>query len=102
MSDRVIVLLTLKASARREDYEEWVRSADYPVAKSQPGVIDYVVTRLDRDMEGAKRPSAQYLEFITVEDGERYQAEMSDQFKNHLEKWAEFVETYTAAVGTPL
>jgi len=100
MPEQIVVLLTLKDSADPEEFENFVREHDYPIAKSQPGVIDYVLTRIGRPLTGAQAPAAEYLEVLVVEDADRYEAEMSDEFKQHLAVWAEYVDEYRGAVGT--
>ena len=75
MAQRVFFLNTLKEGIDPAAYEEWVQKVDYPVARRQPAISSYVVTRLEGHVtEGAELP-CQYLEVIEVTSIEEYRAE---------------------------
>ena len=57
MAQRVFFLNTLKEGVEPAAYERWVREVDYPVARRQPAISSYVVTRIDGHVtEGGELP----------------------------------------------
>jgi REDY-like protein HapK len=103
MAHEIVFLHSLKPGVDVEEYERWVRDIDYPLTKRQPGVLGYVVTRLERPADGADDVPFQYLEVIRVEDPVAYQRNLSEspdeEFKAMLKQWGEYVAGYTGSVG---
>ena len=60
----------------REQYREWSRAIDQPMASRQPGVLKYEIY----EIEGAwqRRASVRHLEVIDAESWEAWQA-VNDQ-----------------------
>jgi hypothetical protein len=106
MAHDFVFLHTLKPGVDVEEYERWVRETDYPLTRRQPGVLDYVVTRLETTADGATPVSFQYLEVIRVTDPVAYQRNLSEstdeEFKAMIAQWSEYVADYAGSVGVPL
>lgn len=99
MSHRVFFLNTLHAHVDTADYESWIRRTDYPVARAQPSVLRYEVTKLDGTLDGGA-PSVQYLEVLEVTSIEEYREALgTPEFKNLLAEWSEFVASSEAVHG---
>jgi hypothetical protein len=47
----VFFLLKLKPGVSRDAYETWVRSVDYPTARSLASIVDYRDHRLEAPLE---------------------------------------------------
>ncbi len=103
MAERVFFLNTLKPGVDPAAYEEWVRRVDYPVARAQPAIETYVVTRVDGhlspDAEGEL--PCQYLEVIEVTSIEEYRASLdgNKELEALLVEWAEYVGECVAVWG---
>jgi uncharacterized protein (TIGR02118 family) len=99
MSHRVFFLNTLREGVDPADYESWIRRTDYPVARAQPAVLSYEVTKLEATLDGGA-PSVQYLEVLEVSSIEEYrQALDTPAFKDLLDEWSEFVGSSEAVHG---
>jgi pyruvate dehydrogenase complex dehydrogenase (E1) component len=101
VAQRVFFLNTLKEGADPAEYEEWVRTVDYPVARRQPAISSYVVTRVDGHVvDGAELP-CQYLEVIEVTSIEEYRTSLegNEELEALLREWATFVDRSVAVYG---
>jgi hypothetical protein len=93
MAQRVFFMNTLKPGVKPEDYEDWVRRVDYPIARKQESIQSYVVTRLDGMLNGDGDPPFQYLEVIEITDLDAYRGGMqgNPEFEKLLEEWGTYV-----------
>lgn len=101
MAERVFFLNTLREGTDQNEYEEWIRRVDYPVARRQPAIESYVVTRLDGLVAGEGSPPYQYLEVIEVTSVDEYRAGLSgnDEMESLLREWSGYVESSVAVHG---
>jgi hypothetical protein len=102
MAQRVFFLNTLKPGVDPAAYEDWVRRVDYPVARAQPAIDSYVVTRLEGNLaEDATEPvPCQYLEVIEITSIEEYRAGIgNEEMTALLAEWNEYVGACTAVWG---
>lgn len=101
MAERVFFLNTLREGTDPNEYEEWIRRVDYPVARSQPPIESYVVTRLDGLIGGEGSPPYHYLEVIEVTSVDEYQAGLAgnDEMESLLREWSRYVESSVAVHG---
>jgi hypothetical protein len=101
MAERVFFLNTLRTDADPNEYEGWIRRVDYPVARRQPAIESYVVTRLDGLLEGDGSPPYQYLEVIEVTSVEEYRAGLTgnEEMGSLLREWSTYVESSVAVHG---
>jgi hypothetical protein len=101
MAQRVFFLNTLKDGIDPAAYEEWVQNVDYPVARRQPAISSYVVTRLEGHVtEGAELP-CQYLEVIEVTSIAEYRSSLdgNKELEALLAEWATYVGHSIAVYG---
>jgi hypothetical protein len=101
MAQRVFFLNSLKEGVDPAAYEQWVQEVDYPVARRQPAISSYVVTRLDGHVtEGGELP-CQYLEVIEVTSIEEYRASLDGnvELEALLREWAQYVGKSVAVYG---
>jgi hypothetical protein len=104
MAERVFFLNTLREGADPNEYEDWIRRVDYPVARRQPAIETYVVTRLEGLIAGDGSPPYQYLEVIEVTSVEEYRAGLSgnEEMESLLREWSTYVESSVAVHGVVL
>jgi hypothetical protein len=76
MAERVFFLNTLKDGVDPRDYEEWVRRVDYPIARRQPAIVRYEVTRIEGRLNSDDPSPCQYLEVIDVTSIDEYRASL--------------------------
>ena len=100
MAQRVFFLNTLKEGVDTAAYEQWIRARDYPVARAQPAIREYLVTRVDGHVvEGGELP-CQYLEVIDVTSIEEYRAGLgAPELAALLDEWREYVAESVAVFG---
>ena len=69
---KVFITYTLNDGVTREQYREWSRSVDQPLASKQPGVLEYEIY----EIEGAGSGERPYdiVEVIEAESWEAWQA----------------------------
>jgi REDY-like protein HapK len=92
MAHRVFFLNRLREGADPDEYEEWIRRVDYPVARAQGAITGYTVTRIAGTLDGAGRSPYDYLEVIEITDLDAYRALGSlPEFEQLLEEWSEYV-----------
>lgn len=103
MAERVFFLNTLHEHVEPTAYEDWVRRVDYPVARAQPAIESYVVTRIDGHLDPAERAPlpCRYLEVIEVTSLEEYRAGLdgNPQMEELLREWATYVAGSTMICG---
>jgi hypothetical protein len=101
MAQRVFFLNTLREGVDPASYEEWVRRVDYPVARAQPAIVSYVVTRIDGHVTGKGELPCRYLEVIEVTSLEEYRASLdgNPELEALLAEWATYVGHSTAVHG---
>jgi hypothetical protein len=101
MAERVFFLNTLKDGVDPADYEEWVRRRDYPVARAQPSIRSYVVTRVEGHLAGEGELPCRYLEVIEVTSIDEYRAGLdAPELAALLDEWREYVASSVAVHGT--
>jgi hypothetical protein len=100
MAQRVFFLNTLKDGVEPGSYENWVRERDYPVARSQPAIRTYVVTRLEGHVVEGEGLPCQYLETIEVSSIDEYRAGLgAPDLAALLDEWREYVGQSVAVYG---
>lgn len=101
MAQRVFFLNTLKPGVDPKDYEEWVRTVDYPIARAQSAILSYVVTRLEGHLSGDGELPCQYLEVLEITDLNEYRAvgETSADFRRLMAEFGDYVGTAVAVFG---
>ena len=99
MAYRVFFLNRLREGVDPAAYEQWVRQTDYPIARSQPSIERYEVTRLDATLDGGP-PGYHYLEVLEITDIDQYrQAFTTPEFRRLLSEWSQFVESSESMHG---
>lgn len=101
MAQRVFFLNTLHEQADPAEYENWIRTVDYPVARAQDSIQRYEVTRLEGMLQGDGEPPHEYLEVIEITDLEAYRAGMdgNPEFEKLLEEWSGYVAESVMVYG---
>jgi hypothetical protein len=101
MAQRVFFLNRLRDGVSPADYEDWVRRVDYPVARRQPAIRSYVVTRLDGLVTADGEPPYQYLEVIEITNIDDYRSSLSGnpELESLLQEWSEYVGESVAVYG---
>lgn len=101
MAERVFFLNTLRKGVDPNEYEDWIRRVDYPVARRQPSVESYVVTRLEGLIQGDGSPPYEYLEAIEVTSVDEYRAGLTgnEELESLLREWSTYVESSVAVHG---
>jgi hypothetical protein len=96
----VFFLNKLHGHITREEYEQWVRSVDYPTARSIPSIVDYTVARIEGILDGPDRPPFDYVERVVIEDLDSYRHDLADARLNAFKQaWAAHVAESTAVHG---
>jgi hypothetical protein len=99
MAYRVFFLNKLRDGVDPIDYERWVRDTDYPVARRDPAIQRYEVTRLEGTLDGGSA-SINYLEVLEVVGIDEYrQALETREFKTLLQEWSDFIASSEAVHG---
>lgn len=97
----VFFLNTLHHHVTPEAYEEWVRTVDYPTARSLPSILEYTVTRAEGLLEGKGIAPYQYVERVVVTDLVDYRRDLaSPSLSEFSEAWNSYVATSIAIRGT--
>src|SRR4030088_2111153 len=97
----VLFLNKLHSDITREEYEQWVRSVDYPTARSIPSIMDYKVARIEGLLDGSDRPPYDYIERVVIQDIDSYQRDLADpRLDAFKQAWADRVVESTAVHGT--
>ena len=64
----IIILYTLKEGVTQEQYENWIRSTDYPAMRGLTRVKSYVNYRVVKPLFGEGKTSAQHVEVFEILD----------------------------------
>jgi hypothetical protein len=101
MAQRVFFLNNLKPGVEPADYEEWIRTRDYPIARKQEAISTYVVTRVTGPLSDGEVSPYQYLEVIEITDIEAYRAGMDGdpEFDQLMQEWSQYVGESVAVYG---
>jgi uncharacterized protein (TIGR02118 family) len=100
MAQRVFFLNTLKEGVDPAAYEKWVQEVDYPIARRQPAITSYVVTRVDGHVTDGGELPCQYLEVIEITSIEEYRAGLdAPELASLLDDWREYVGESVAVHG---
>ena len=92
MAHRVFFLNRLRDGADRQEYEDWIRRVDYPVARAQGAITSYTVTRIEGTLSGEGESPYDYLEVIEISDLAAYRALGSlPEFEQLLQEWSQYV-----------
>lgn len=83
------------------EYEEWVRSVDYPTAAAIPSIEEYRVCRIEGLLEGKGDAPYQYVERVLITDLEAYRRDLAALELNDFSKqWSSYIAESTAIRGT--
>ena len=97
----VFFLNKLHEHVTRENYEEWVRTVDYPTAASIPSIVEYKVARMEGLLEGDQPAPYDYIERVVVTDLETYRRDLADpRLSDFGKQWQSHVATSIAVRGT--
>lgn len=101
MTQRVFFLNTLREGVTPDEYESWVRSVDYPLARGLPEINSYIVTRIDGHLAGNDPEPFQYLEVLEVTDVDEYRTMMdtSTEFKGLMDEFSKYIASTVALYG---
>ena len=92
MAQRVFFLNKLRKGVDPQEYEDWIRRVDYPVARAQGAIASYTVTRIEGTLSRDGESPYAYLEVIEVTDLESYRALASvPEFEELLQEWSRYV-----------
>src|SRR6188472_4103856 len=69
---RVFITYELNEGVTREQYREWSRTVDQPLASRQPGVLSYEIYEIEG--AGSGEPWCEIVEVIDAESWEAWQA----------------------------
>jgi hypothetical protein len=98
MPSRVIVLTKLKDGVDPAEYEQWVRTGDYPIARAQEPILSYEVYKAsERLLADTADLPYDYIEVIDVSDVAAYLAAAgTPAMQQMLGEWGERVGEYVA------
>jgi hypothetical protein len=101
MAQRVFFLNTLRDGVAPSDYEHWVRTVDYPIARRQVEIKSYVVTRLEGHLSRNDALPCQYLEVLEVTDVDDYRSmiDSSAEFQGLMDEFSKYVGATVAVYG---
>jgi hypothetical protein len=74
-SPNLFLLYTLKDGVTPADFEDWVRTTDYPSMRGLVRVADFRTFRAERLLMGEGSPSVAYIEAFTIPDLDGFVAE---------------------------
>ncbi len=99
----VFFLNRLHDHVSREAYEEWVRTVDYPTARSIPSIIEYTVTRVEGSLEEEREVPYDYIERVVITDLEAYRRDLQKpELEDFARQWNSYVATSVAIHGTTI
>jgi uncharacterized protein (TIGR02118 family) len=99
VAHRVFFLNKLREGVDPAAYEQWVRRADYPIARRFPSVERYEVTRLDATLDGDP-PAYHYLEVLEITSIDEYRQTLTTpEFRQLLSEWSQFVASSESIHG---
>ncbi|GAC1313391.1 MAG: hypothetical protein NVSMB2_01220 [Chloroflexota bacterium] len=97
----VFFLNRLHSHITREEYEHWIRSVDYPTARTISSIIDYKVSRIDALLEGGQQPPYEYIEQVVISNPESYATDLADpRLDAFKQQWSAHVAESIALRGT--
>lgn len=64
----IILLYKLKSGVTQADFENWVRTQDYPSMRGLKSVDSFTTYRLEERLLGEGSPSQQYVEVFHIND----------------------------------
>lgn len=98
--DAVFFLNRLHSGVSLADYEEWVRTVDYPTAQSIPSIQEYRVCRIEGLLEGDESAPYQYIERVLVTDLATYRKDLKDpRLEDFGKQWSSYVAESIAVRG---
>ncbi|MEY4878633.1 MAG: hypothetical protein RJB62_101 [Pseudomonadota bacterium] len=71
----LILTYTLKPGVTKDQFENWVRSFDYPNMRGLKRVSSFKTYRTEKLLVGAGKPPADYVEIFAIDDFEGFLAE---------------------------
>jgi hypothetical protein len=99
----VFFLLKLKPGVSRDDYETWVRTVDYPTARSLESIVDYRNHRIEAPLEDGGSVAYDYLERVVVTGMDAYRRDLATPAAREMgAQWAEFVGEHVAWTASEL
>lgn len=97
----VFFLNKLHSGISPQDYEQWVRSVDYPTAASIPSIQEYRVWRIEGMLEGDESAPYQYIERAVITDLDAYRDDLkAPRLENFGKEWSSYVAESVAVHGT--
>mgnify|MGYP002138278902 FL=1 len=67
-STNLILVYSLKDGVTPADFENWVRTTDYPSMRGIKRVADFRTHRVERSLMGPEKPAIQYIETFSIPD----------------------------------
>lgn len=68
----IIILYNLKEGVTQEQYDNWIRTTDYPTMRGLSRVNSYINYRTVQPLMGEGKPSVQYVEVFDIPDLEGF------------------------------
>jgi len=72
---QLILLYNLKTGVSRDDFENWVRTVDYPAMRGLERVSSFTTYRTEKLLMGEGAPSVQYVEIFDIPDLDGFASE---------------------------
>lgn len=72
---KLILIYRLKDGVDASDFENWVRTTDYPAMRGLSRVNSFHTYRTEKLLMGEARPSADYVEIFDIPDLDGFAAE---------------------------
>ena len=96
----VFFLNKLRPGVDPAEYEEWVRSVDYPTARALKTINSYVVAKTATTLEGQPSPY-DYIERVEVTDIDDYRNELANAtgMDDFFTQWSSRVGESVAVYG---
>jgi hypothetical protein len=94
----VFFLNRLKPGVDPEDYEQWVREVDYPIANSIPSILSYRTHRISGPYRHA-HAEYDYIEVVEVTDIDDYRRDLDElpqakELRRQIVDYLEFPDNY--------
>jgi hypothetical protein len=103
----VFFLNRLKPGVKPEDYEQWVREVDYPIAYSIPSILSYRTHRISGPYRQA-HADYDYIEVVEVTNIDDYRRDLDElpqakKLRSEIVNYLEFPDNYwgTYVEGAP-
>jgi hypothetical protein len=97
----VFFLNKLHSNIGNEEYEQWVRTVDYPTARTIPSIVEYKVARIQGVLDASDRPPYDYIERVVIRDVDSYRQDLADpRLDGFKQAWQHHVAESTALYGT--